>query len=436
MKSELAVGGVSSASFESLVFKKYNLAAVSLYGTIVFLSVVDTITSAQVMEGKGFTAGQVLKGVIFVFLFLFNLGQIGIRKNLVYLYVFFFYLFFVEFSNFLFVHHETSFFLKGLSFATKVLFLFFIYYFLMAISRKNYIRIETLKKGFYLYVLLFSVNILLPIFMGLSHTTYTSSGFSGFYSSGNELGVFVTIAAPALLYIYFRESSNKLALSVPLLILVVSGILTGAKTPLVSLVLSFVFVPILLARKKWPWIVFVACSVLLSTLIFSGSVQGLISFLPREIYGRLIWTVMERTDIWEILLGVRLDYFELYVRDILNRDAAGLLFGSGFVYSSHFMYRMVGMYKAAEMDGIDLMARYGIIGLFFVTALALFTVKTHYNRTSGYSVVLTYTFLLLLANSLLAGHVLGNAFSSVILGILFSINRLQAEGAHADPRRR
>lgn len=424
MKNEFALTDVSAYDSSRMNDRGMHLGAVIFFAAILAFNIVDVITAVQLMRAEEFTAGQVFKGLLFLFLFISNFRYIKIYRNMMFIYLLFFYMLLVESFNFFLFQYEIGFFVRGMSFVSKTIMPFLIYYFLVELRRKEYITLETLKRGFYLYIFLFSMIIIIPVLLGIAKTAYYKSGYTGLYNAGNELGSFLTVTSPILLYFFFTKTKNRKILFLLLVLLFTGGILTGAKTPLISIVVSAVAVPMLLSKRKYILFFLLLILVLFIYWIFISNLQSILSLLPKSIYGRLIWRISESHSLLEVLLGVRLDYFHAYLNDISNRNPISMLIGYGFIYSADFMFQRTGAYKVAEMDGIDLLSRYGLFGLLFVTAIIMIVLKNNYNKDSRYSVILTYMVVLLISNSLLAGHVFGNAFSALILGIIFSMNRI------------
>ncbi len=388
-----------------------------LYGFVVVANVSDVVTSLQVIRGGGITAGQVLKSAVFAFLFVANLDRVSQRGGLVFCYLLFAYFMVVELVA-VAGHHEARFLVDGFVFASKALLPFMAYYWLETQVDEGRLSFGTLERLLLLYVALFCLNILVPVALGVSLLNYGTSGYTGFYNAGNELGAFIAFMVPVTLYFSFRGNHRFIA-ALLAAALVVCGILTGAKTPLLASALSLVLVPLIMWRH------FVAGAVI-GGVVLAGPVlyvlthlSDLARLLPESIFGRLITAVTERYSLIEILLGVRIEYFRLYMDQLQASGLVQGLFGRGFVAAADFMLPVTGAYKAAEMEAVDLVARYGFVGLTLVVILVLGVFILHAAR-DAYSRVLTYATLILVLVSLLAGHVLGNAFCGFVLGMAYA----------------
>mgnify|MGYP001818221424 CR=1 FL=1 len=388
-----------------------------LYGFVVVANISDVITSLQVIRGGGITAGQVLKSVVFAFLFVANLDRVSERGGLLYCYLLFGYFMAVELAA-VAIHHDPGFLVDGFVFSTKALLPFMAYYWLESQVDRGRLRFGTLEGLLLLYVGLFCLNILVPVALGVSLLNYGTSGYTGFYNAGNELGAFIAFMLPITMYFAFRGRRRALA-AVLAAALVVCGILTGAKTPLLASALSLVLVPLVIWRH------FVAGTVV-GGLLLAGPVlyvlthlNDLARLLPENIFGRLITAVTERYSILEILLGVRIEYFRLYMEQAQAAGLAEALFGRGFVAAAEFMLPVTGAYKAAEMEAVDLVARYGLVGLTLVVVLVAGVFVSHTAR-DAYSRVVIFATLVLMLVSLLAGHVLGNAFCGFVIAMAYA----------------
>ncbi len=388
-----------------------------LYGFVVVANVSDVVTSLQVIQGGGVTAGQLLKSAVFAFLFVANLDRVSQRGGLLFCYLLFGYFMAVELVA-VASHHEAGFLVGGFVFASKALLPFMAYYWLEKQVDEGRLSFRTLEGLLLLYVGLFCLNILVPVALGVSLLNYGTSGYTGFYNAGNELGAFIAFMVPITLYFTFR-GRHRLIAGLLAAALIVCGVLTGAKTPLLASALSLVLVPLIMWRH------FVAGAVV-GGILLAGPVlyilthlNDLARLLPENIFGRLITAVTERYSLIEILLGVRIEYFRLYMEQIQASGFVSALFGRGFVNAADFMLPVTGAYKAAEMEAVDLLARYGLVGLTLVLILVVGVFVLHAAR-DAYSRVLTYATLILVMVSLLAGHVLGNAFCGFVLAMAFA----------------
>ncbi len=391
--------------------------AILLYGFVVITSIADVITSLQVIRGGGVTAGQLLKSAVFAFLFVANLDRVSERGGLLYCYLLFAYFMTVELAAVI-IHHDAGFLVDGFVFSTKALLPFMAYYWLEGHVDRGRLRFHTLEGLLLLYVGLFCLNILVPVALGVSLLNYGSTGYTGFYNAGNELGAFIAFMVPITMYFALR-GRHKAVAAVLAMALIVCGLLTGAKTPLLASALSLVLVPLVMWRH------FLAGTVL-GGILLAGPVlyvlthlNDLARLLPENVFGRLITHVTERYSILEILLGVRIEYFRLYLEQLQSASLVEALFGRGFVAAAEFMLPVTGAYKAAEMEAVDLVARYGLVGLALVALLVAGVFVSHAAR-DAYSRVVIYATGVLMLVSLLAGHVLGNAFCGFVLAMAYA----------------
>ena len=397
----------------------------SFYLTIVLFNIVDIITSFQLLKGEDFTAGQIFKGAIFIVLLILNMRHSHIRGGLFLVLGLLYYFIIVETANYLFYQYDVKFLWRGLSFSMKATLPFMFYFYYVSMCRKGAMNYDVLKRGVYFYVMLFSLNMIAPAMSGVSRLNYERSGFTGLYYAGNDVGAYLTVTFPIMFYFFLRDAKHRVLTAILLVLLVISGILTGAKTPLISIMLSVTIIPILLTRNRRRWLFAVPILMFGVYVVLMLYGQGLLDYLPRSVYGRLIWTIQTRDSFLDILLGVRLEYLAQYIDNIKSKGFFGLLFGNGFVNASTFMYRYTGMYKAAEMDGVDIIARYGFVGIIIVSSMIYKVLKTHYEPRLELSLIVTYMLCLLVFNALLAGHVFGNAFNMLVLGIILTMNKAE-----------
>jgi len=393
-----------------------------LFLFIVFVNAVDIVTSIYVVGGGGaLTLGKIVKSVIFLTLLLTTLPLARRRPGLWYCYLLLGYFGAIE----LVVaarHQEPMFLAQGLAFSTKALLPFLAYYWLSDLKERGLLSVDGIRKALYLYVALFSMNIIVPTAFGVSFLNYTDSGYTGFYNAGNELGAFVTLMVPLMIYFSLTRSGARTLPVLLTLLLIVGGLLTGAKTPLLAAGLSLAFVPAIVWRRYVTGMVLVSIILVIPGIYVLNNLRILAGFLPANVFGKLIWVISERYSIWDVLLGVRRELFTKFVQEISSRSFWEILFGLGFSDSASFMMPIYGIDKAAEMDAVDLASRYGLVGLLLVFVLLAGVFVAHAAGRDVYSRVLIYTLALLASLSLVAGHVFGNAFCVFVLGLAFALN--------------
>ena len=163
---------------------------------------------------------------------------------------------------------------------------------------------------------------------------------------------------------------------------------------------------------------------LVATIVWQFLDKIVALFPSGGVYARLVYTLKQNTSILDILLGVRVKLFDYYLDEFFNSSSLNILFGKGYQYAHSFMYPIMGKNKSAEMDIIDSIARYGMIGWTFLALILLWTFIRHLNFKQNYTYSFYFAFFLLSVNAVLAGHVLSNSFLVFHIAVLFMINHI------------
>lgn len=389
---------------------------------VVFVCMVDVVTSFQSEYGIGPTLGQMTKPFIFLSLLMYCIFMKRYRLEVYIVTLLFLYIMGVEIVN-AYIHQELSYFTVGISGAFKTTLPFYTYFFLKERADAGCFQRKHLDGIFLLYCAVVVFNVIFPVMMGISFSNYKEGGYSGFYQAGNELNAFIVLSLPML--IYYAMSRRSWMIAGLMLLMTLCALLTGSKSTLGSVLLSYAFVPFLFHWTRYisiPVIMGLGVAGVMLVWEYLDKIVGL--FSTSGIYARLAYTLKQNTSILDILLGVRVQYFGYYLNEFENSSWGHILFGKGYQYAHEFMFPIVGKTKSAEMDIIDFIARYGLLGWTLMAFILLWTLIKHVNFKSTFTWVFLFSFGLLSLNAILAGHVLSNSFLVFHLAVLFTINYL------------
>lgn len=395
-----------------------------LHAFILFVCIADVVTSFQTEYGLGsITLGQLSKPLIFLALFFYCLKMKSHKVEILIITFLFLYILGVEIINGYF-HQRTPFFTIGVSGAFKTTLPFYAYFCLKDLYSRGYFSLKTLERAFLLYCFTITFNVIVPVLLGVSFSNYREGGYSGFYQAGNELNAFLVVSLPMLFY-FFLEKRTKFILGLTLT-MALCALLTGSKSTLGSVLLSFAFVPFLIHWTRVITVPFMAITSGVSAVLIWEYLDKIVALFPSGgIYARLVYTVKQNTSILDILLGVRVKLFDYYVIEFNDSHWLHQLFGKGYQHAHAFMYPIMGQSKPAEMDIIDFIARYGLLGWTLMFLILVWVLLKHMQFKLNYTYALIFSFSLLSMNAILAGHVMSNSFLVFQLAIIFTINHVR-----------
>jgi hypothetical protein len=390
---------------------------------LVIMNIVEVITSIQTDSGSGLTLGQLIKTILF---FVYLLIALKMMRNYPELIVFLWlgvYLFVVEVINFWY-YSRPDWLIGGVSGIIKHIMPFLMYYSWIWMADQKWFDHNTYKKGFLFYSFGFSILFYLPVFLGISKENYSGGGgFQGWYNAGNEIGTFLVIVVPLVLC-WFLKEANKRTTGILLFLLLLIGVLTGAKAPLGVMLFSFLLIPAVVSRHPIQGLLFVVVMISLGFSLVFLNFNFILSMLPGEIYGRMLYRISQSVDAFDFLFGIRLNFLNLYMEYWKQANWFELLFGSGIKGAMRVTWPVFLEYRTAELDLIDLMARYGLVGFLGFCSIIGTVIFRSYSSL-GYSKSVVIMLLLLCGNGIMAGHTLGNAFPTVVLTLALAVNTLQ-----------
>lgn len=306
----------------------------------------------------------------------------------------------------------------GSSFKNEFVFTFKSFYFPMFLilvwNICEYKKIDIKDKYLYYTVCIYALTIFVAYITGTSFKSYDVSkiGAVGWFNSANEVGNIVAICLPICISYVFK--SKKIVNYLLFLLILLSIIIMGTKTPILSLIICFIYYYIkviiqFIKNKKYK---------LLNYLLFSSFLLIGITILCLPMvpfYKNLIihleyLNIHSFNDFFNIklfdhfFLGSRLMFLKNTSIVWLNSDIISYLFGIGIGINS----------KLIEMDLFDIFFRFGIIGLIVYIIPIIYLLKHNKVKNNNYLI----SIILILFISLIVGHVLIKPSVSIVVSVI------------------
>ncbi|WP_343844219.1 O-antigen ligase family protein [Bowmanella denitrificans] len=313
-----------------------------------------------------------------------------------------------------FFHVNPKAYIFGVVFLTKVLFFFLLYEFLKAWIQCRDDAYAFIMKSAVLYGVVISITLIAAYISGFHIPNYEGRGAAtrGLFVSGNGIGI--TLGIACLLSLYANYLSNKLSYLCYSILMLFSIVLIGTKAALVLSIICFS----VLAFLCWRRAPILTLILFLSCIFFFYS--HLVSFLSL-VFENILSKLNSDYDKVQILASSR----DVFIKDafsVINWNdwkSLRFLFGGGAYYSYlDFWYSQSVIRKTLENDFFELFFCYGILmALLFTVLLIRGMVK---GILSGKIFIVMCLFLISM-HSLLAGHVLFNGTSSIMLSIVLAL---------------
>lgn len=273
-----------------------------------------------------------------------------------------------------------------------------------SVGEINEAWVEKLLSG---WSALFPLVIIVPLVLGLGFQTYGSggAGYKGYFYAQNDL----CFALSVLFFFSFGRVVRNITLSnvIKLLSLGLCIVLLGMKSGYFMLVISILY-----------WLVQGDASSKTKSVIFSVTVLLGALFLwlvfssPNSILERWKYFSNASDSFLSFFSSGRIERIPQAALSLSGSDIGStwILFGSGTLYGS-----FIAPYGLVEMDPFDLFFQYGLVGLaFFAFYYGRFLICRLPRDRRFYRLAL----IMALTMSLLAGHVLNSALSSMVFAVL------------------
>jgi hypothetical protein len=288
----------------------------------------------------------------------------------------------------------------------------------------------TLEKIFKVSLMSFPLFIVIPRLFGLGYAMYetTDTGYSGFFYAANDLNIVLLIMlifSIESLFYNIRTKNKYLYYAISSFLLIVSLILTGAKSSI-----SFCGIIVFITLLRY----FVTSNLKSKFKILISSIFVIIValFIINKFYYNDIQAIIQRHsyflendngDIFTFLLTGRNLFLQASYQSLLssNHILLRIFFGISKYYHMEEtgMLLNLGHPKDIEMDMFDIFFSYGLVGVIFVfgyfsrfiyMAFKREIMKHYFKYTFSLFISITYSFF--------AGHLLFSALSGTYFALI------------------
>jgi hypothetical protein len=276
------------------------------------------------------------------------------------------------------------------------------------------------------YSFIFLVFNFLLGFLGFGYHMYGNEeaqiGTKGFIFAGNEISAAIIVSGAMLQMRFIENKEYKKFIIIAVLMLTMGGLLTS-KVSIIASILITLFFPLIKASENLKYLKMKKQDFYFSSVI--------LIFIP--------------------MVSIGVIYYALFVANLMDRltyfyakvDLVTLIFSSrniwaieainAFYYQYTFFeylfgasqgwFSFIGEDKMVEIDFIDFLMTYGIIGVFFSYGfLGFFYYKLiKYKYTNPYYGYLFFILFLIISMSLTSGHILNSGIAGALIGALFSM---------------
>lgn len=299
----------------------------------------------------------------------------------------------------------------GMVYGSKVIFLVLIFTSLKIFINQGIIDVFEVIEYFKKCVVLTSVLLIVPFFLGIGYNTYAEGtfGFKGFFPSGNGLGIFMGSGLLFLIYAH-RITVDRYSYHKILLALFGTAII-GSKTALLFVFVGVMMLLIFVLNKK------------ASLVIVSFAFVVFLYYLPMIIelfdlvFDVIVFRYNKSDSLFSFIMSARDDYFISALNDY-RIDGLYILrvaFGFGAYTSFRNPSNAYSTIDVLESDFADLFFMYGALTLLcYIFALFYFC----YLSIKKKELILGLIFMFISLHSLIAGHMAFNGMSGVLLPVL------------------
>jgi hypothetical protein len=381
-----------------------------IFALLNIILIVDAINGFFINSLNHLPIAQLYKLTLITF-FLIRLFQqkkvILIFGSLIYI-IFFVIFYIIETDGVLILEtliHLSKFYFTFLSF----------FYFKNILNKNSPAYFKLIKNVFYINFFVLVVSIVLGNF-GYGFSSYENEGVGskGYFGGANDLGACLFIIFS---FIYFQLFYNKVSIiykSLVSILLLIVSILLSTKLAILSTLMSFYYISKMFKDNLDNSFIYKIFQIIRKSII-------LVFLTILIIYGVKSVGILDKwsnnfelsTDgIIYLLTSGRSVYFELKFADYLNSNFLQILFG-------------MGGDRTAELDFLDSLMNYGIIGSILVYS---FLIKLYFNAKKfksythyPYAVLVLYINIVLAIVSFIAGHVIFSAMAGIFISLINSL---------------
>lgn len=364
------------------------------------------ILSHILQEGSAGTPSQLFRLLLILIMIL-------LLKRKTYFYtalLFVLYITFIE-SFFALFHSGWYGYIIGLVYSSKIFYLLLIFltlHYFYTIQKIDFMRLLFLNRN---YFFISALLICIPFFLGIGFNTYKEGtfGFKGFFAAGNGLGIFM--GTGLLLTIYYWRIVRDLYSLFIVMVVFFSTIIIGSKTVLIFGAIATLFIIFSFRNRIVSYSFFI---VMLSTIVyFSHEIFNVLKI----IFDVILYRYENNPSFSSFLMSSRDVFFTDAIKNISFEGIYLFRFFLGFGAYISFRdpsstYQSI---DSLESDLSDLFFMYGMIMLIiYLVFMFYILIKSISKKIYSLSLI----FGLLLIHSLIAGHVMFNGMSGVMIPIV------------------
>lgn len=320
------------------------------------------------------------------------------------------YIIAVEFIFFM-VHNSFYGYIIGLVYGSKLIYLMLTFMTLFILLKNHTISFLRLLKHIRNYIAITAILLILPFIFGLGFNTYGEGtfGFKGYYAAGNGLGIFMGIGL--LLSIYYWKITNERYSLILSFIIMFSTIIIGSKTALILSI--FGFSSIIFLQHN----IYIKSMVIVIIFLVVGIFLDHLLGAFNQVFDVIIFRFGNSESFLSFIFSNRDNYF-IDAINTVSLDGLFLLrlfFGFGVYISFRDPMTSYNVIDILESDFADIFFMYGMVFILFYMMFIFFHLYQVFNKKKFF---LGFVFLLLMTHSILAGHVLFNGMSGVLVPLL------------------
>lgn len=391
---------------------KVNLSDIFLLSIFYLAPFIDAfsgylVLNGIILEGSAGSPSQVFRLLVAVLMLFFLINNNALSYPIV-----FFVLYIIIVEIFFFVFHQDILGLViGFIYGSKIVYLAMVFC-TLSVLKNNLISSSMLLLHLRNYIAITASLLILSFLSGFGFNTYAEGtfGFKGFFAGGNSLGIFLGVGL--LLSIYYWSLLRRPFPFFVCVTILVSLVVVGSKTALLLSLLGVTSIIFFLRSRLL--VAFVLVVLLVVGLTFSNEIIH--AFF--KVYDVILFRFSNSASISSWVLSYR----DIYIADAIGQVSYdGLLLfrlfiGFGAYVSFRDPFQSYGSIDILESDVADLFFMYGglmVLGYLIVILCAL------YHGLIRRKYFLVMSFLLLIAHSIMAGHVIFNGMSGVMVPAIF-----------------
>ncbi|MEA2019016.1 MAG: O-antigen ligase family protein [Campylobacterota bacterium] len=293
----------------------------------------------------------------------------------------------------------------------------------------DFVKKENLKYLFNIANFSFSF-LVLNIFLGTLGFGYgmyggdseNAIGTRGFIFAGNEIGGAI-LTSGAIIMFKLIEEDSYLKFFIFGIVLIAMGGLLASKVSILGAIILFFFFPLLKAFKnfknfKIPKKDFIYANLMLLSVPIISAYGIYYVLYESNLINRLSY-FYEKLDFVTFIFSSRNIWAEEAINVFSNTySIINIFFGTGVEW-----FKYISGNKLVEIDPIDFLMNYGVIGFSIVFGTIFYIIFTVIKNNNPYSIYITFTIFLLLAISSMGGHILASGTSGFLIALLMALGK-------------